>query len=167
MKAYRYNTLKREHRRFNTCGAEKNPLGVKFYASNMDYADNYKYVYNSDGELNYECELEVVEIPNVPLFDMDMHFRLLETYKNYVNELIGRQVAHYTKMANKSKLVRERKMWLNFISDLTENENDIIASLRDQEFQHLSDFSNQLQLVAELKALGFHGYTTKNEIAIF
>ena len=167
MKGYRYNTLKREDRKFNTCGAEKNPLNVKFYASNMEYADGYKYVYHSDGEVNYECELQVVEIANVPLFDMDVNFASLNTYKNYVSELIGRQIAHYTEMSNKAKLVRDRKMFLGFISDLAKNENQIIASLKSQEFQDLSDFSNQLQLVAELKLLGFAGYTTKNEIVIF
>lgn len=70
-------------------------------------------------------------------------------------------------MANKSKLVRERKMWLGFISDLNKNEQSIIASLKSQEFQDLSDFNTQIELVSELKALGFTGYTTKNEIAIF
>ena len=167
MKAYRYHTLRREDRRFNTCGAEKNPLNVKFYASNMGYADTYKYVYTRDGEVNYECQLEVVEVETSNLFDMDANFSTLSTYKNYVSELIGRQVAHYTEMANKAKLVRDRKMFLGFISDLNKNENNIIASLRGQEFQDLSDFSNQLELVSELKALGFDGYTTKNEIAIF
>lgn len=167
MKAYRYNTLKREDRKFNTCGAEKNPLNVKFYASNMDYANRYKFVYSDGGEIWYECQLEVTEVETSKLFDMDANFSTLSTYKNYAAELIGRQVAHYTEMANKAKLVRDRKMFLNFISNATKNETAIITSLKSQEFQTLSDFSNQLELVAELKALGFSGYTTKNEIAIF
>lgn len=167
MKAYRYNTLKREDRKFNTCGAEKNPLAIKFYASNMDYADNYKFVFTQDGEINYECQLEIVEVETSNLFDMDINFTQLETYKNYTSELIGRQVGHYTEMMNKAKKVSERKFWGNFISDLTKNENQIIDSLKSKEFQDLSDFSNQLVLVAELKELGFAGYTTKNEIVIF
>lgn len=167
MKVFRYNTVKRSDRKFNTCGAEKNPLNVKFYASNMDYADGYKFVFTNSGEVDYECQLQVVELSDVVLFDMDANFATLSTYKNYVSELIGKQVAHYTEMANKAKLVRERKMWLNFIVDLNKNENAIIASLKGQEFQDLSDFSRQLELVSELKALGFNGYTTKNEIAIF
>jgi len=165
--AYRYNTIKREDRKFNTCGAEKNPLALKFYASNLTYADNYKFVYNYDGEVNYECQLETVEVEISNLFDMDVNFASLDTYKNYVAELIGRQVAHYTEMANKAKKVSERKFWLNFIADTTKNENQVISSLKSQEFQNLSDFSNQLLLVSELKALGFSGYTTKNEIVIF
>lgn len=167
MKAYRYNTNKRQDRRFNTCGAEKNPLAIKFYASNMTYADSYKFVFTCGGEVDYECELEVVEINNVNLFNMDANFNTLTTYRNYVNELIGKQLAHYTEMVNKAKTNKDRKFWLGFISDLTKNENSIAASLRGQEFQDLSDFDMQLHLVAELKLLGFSGYATKNEIAIF
>lgn len=167
MKAYRYNTKKREDRRFNTCGAEKNPLNIKFYASNLTYADNYKCVYTRDGELDYTCELQITEITENNLFDMDANFGLLVTYKNYVTKLIGKQIAHYAEMMNKAKTNKDRKFWFGFISDLEKNETNIIASLRGQEFQDLSDFTTQIDLVSELKSLGFSGYQTKNEIAIF
>jgi len=50
---------------------------------------------------------------------------------------------------------------------LKNSEDELIANLFRNEFQELSDFERQNELVAELKALGFDGYTTKNEIAIF
>ena len=71
MKAYRYNSEKRSDRRYNNCGAEKNPNAVKFYASTMDYANRYKNIYNEDGEVVAECTLEVVEVADdAKLFDM-------------------------------------------------------------------------------------------------
>lgn len=58
-------------------------------------------------------------------------------------------------------------MWANQIEQLKNREEELISNLFCNEFQPLSDFERQNELVAELKALGFNGYTTNNEIAIF
>lgn len=167
MKAYRYNSEKREDRRFNGCGREKNPNAVKFYASNMAYADNYKFIHTEDGDVAYECTLEVVEIENANLFDMASNFSTLDTYKKYIDSQIGLQMRDYTRFMNEAKKASERKMWEKQIADLSNRENELVSNLISNEFQPLSDFELQNDLVAELKSLGFEGYTTKNEIAIF
>lgn len=167
MQAYRYNTENRSDRRFNTCGVEKNPNAVKFYANNMAYANNYKFIYNEDGEVVQECTLEVVEIENVSLFDMNSNFKSLSTYNNYIASQIGAQMRDYTRFMNNAKKVTEKKMWAKQIEELKNRENELISTLISNEFQTLSDFELQNQLVTELKSLGFYGYTTKNEIAIF
>lgn len=167
MKGYRYNSKNRSDRKFNTCGMEKNPNNVKFYALNMDYANNYKYIYNEDGEVVAECSLEVVEIENVDLFDMVNNFKSLATYNNYIASEIGIQMRDYTRFMNNAKKASERKMWAKQIDDLKNREQELISNLFYNEFQTLSDFERQNELVAELKELGFNGYTTKNEIAIF
>jgi hypothetical protein len=167
MKAYRYNSENRSDRKFNNCGKEKNPNAVKFYASNMEYANNYKFIYNEDGDVVSECTLEVVEIENVNLFDMANNFKSLATYNNYIASEIGTQFRDYTRFMNNAKKASERKMWANQIEQLKNRENELISNLISNEFQPLSDFERQNELVAELKALGFDGYTTHNEIAIF
>lgn len=58
-------------------------------------------------------------------------------------------------------------MWANQIEQLKNREEELISNLFCNEFQPLSDFERQNELVAELKALAFNGYTTNNEIAIF
>jgi DNA-directed RNA polymerase specialized sigma subunit len=146
---------------------EKNPNAVKFYASNMDYANNYKFVYNEDGEVIAESALEVVEIENVNLFDMANNFKSLTTYNNYIASEIGTQMRDYTRFMNNAKKASERKMWAKQIDELKNREQELISNLFCNEFQPLSDFEIQNELVAELKALGFYGYTTNNEIAIF
>jgi len=167
MKAFRYNSENRADRKYNNCGMEKNPNAVKFYASNMAYADNYKFIYNEDGEVVAECKLEVIEIENVNLFDMANNFKSLSTYKNYIAAEIGAQMRDYTRFMNNAKKASERKMWANQIEQLKNREEELISNLFCNEFQPLSDFERQNELVAELKALGFNGYTTNNEIAIF
>lgn len=167
MKAFRYNSENRADRKYNTCGMEKNPNAIKFYASNMDYANNYKFIYNEDGEAISECSLEVVEIEGVNLFDMADNFKSLSTYNNYIAYEIESQFRDYTRFMNNAKKASERKMWAKQIDDLKNREQELISNLFCNEFQPLSDFNRQNELVAELKALGFDGYTTNNEIAIF
>lgn len=167
MKAFRYNSEKREDRKFNNCGLEKNPNAVKFYASNMDYADNYKNISNADGEVVYECSLEVVEIENVNLFDMAQNFKSLSTFNNYIAIQIGAQMRDYTRFMSDAKKASDRKMWAKQIDELKNREVELISNLVSNEFQPLSDFERQNELLAELKSLGFDGYYTKNEIAIF
>ena len=58
-------------------------------------------------------------------------------------------------------------MLFRSIEQLKNRENELISNLISNEFQTLSDFDRQNELVAELKTLGFDGYTTNNEIAIF
>lgn len=167
MKAFRYNSENRAERRYNTCGMEKNPNAVKFYASNMNYANNYKFIYNEDGEVVSECSLQVVDIEGVNLFDMANNFKSLSTYNNYIASEIGAQMRDYTRFMNNAKKASERKMWANQIDQLKNRENELISNLISNEFQTLSDFDRQNELVDELKTLGFDGYTTNNEIAIF
>jgi hydroxymethylpyrimidine pyrophosphatase-like HAD family hydrolase len=166
MNAYRYNTENRLDRKYNNCGMEKNPNAIKFYATNMVYADNYKFIYNEDGEVISECTLEVATIENVNLFDMANSFKSLTTYNNYIGAQIGAQMRDYTRFMNEAKKASDKKMWANQIEQLKNREQELISNLFANEFQPLSDFEIQNELVAELKALGFDGYTTKNEIAI-
>lgn len=167
MKAFRYNSKERTDRKFNRLGNEKNPNAVKFYARNMEYAENYRYIYTESGDLVYECDLEITEIENVNLFDMAENFQSLNTYKKYIDEKIAIMLKDYNYYMNKATKVRERKMWAKKIDELKNEENNIISFLFSTEFQPLSDFDRQNELVAELKALGFDGYITNNEIAIF
>jgi hypothetical protein len=167
MKAFRYNSENRADRKYNNCGMEKNPNAVNFYASNMAYADNYKFIYSDAGEIIAECTLEVVEVENANPFDMAQNFKLLTTYNNYIAFEIGAQMRDYTRFMNDAKKASERKMWANQIDQLKNREQELISDLFANEFQPLSDFARQNELVAELKSLGFDGYTTKNEIAIF
>jgi hypothetical protein len=167
MNAYRYNSKNRSDRKFNNCENEKNPNAVRFYATNMNYADNYKFIYNEDGEVVYECDLEVAEIATDKLFDMANNFATLSTYKAFIGSQIGAQLRDYTEFMNNAKKASERKMWANQIAELSNRENELILGLIANEFQDLSDFEMQNLLVAELKSLGYNGYITKNEIALF
>ena len=110
MKAFRYNSEKRSDRQFNTTGIEKNPNAIKYYATNLEYANNYKYIYGVDGEVIYECTLEVVNIENVNLFDMANEFKSLNTYNEYIAQKIGIQMRDYTRYLNNAKKASERKM---------------------------------------------------------
>ena len=167
MKAFRYNSENRADRKYNNTGMEKNPNAVKFYATNMSYADNYKFIYSECGEVVAECSLEVVELENVKLFDMSKKFKTLNTYNNYIASEIGTQMRDYARFMNSAKKATERKMWANQIEQLKNREQDLISNLFANEFQSLSDFERQNELVAELKSFGFDGYITENEIAIF
>ena len=167
MKAYRYNSEKREDRHFNNCGSEKNPNSVKFYATNLAYADKYKVIHTECGEVDYECALEVTEIENVNLFDMTNNFKSLSSYSNYINKQISAQMKDYTKFMNNAQKASDRKMWAKQIDDLKNREQELISNLILNEFQTLSDYETQNELVSELKSLGFEGYVTKNEVAIF
>ena len=167
MKAFRYNSENRSDRKYNNCGEEKNPNAVKFYASNMDYANNYKFIYNEDGEVVAECTLEIVTIENVKLFDMANNFKSLSTYNNYIASEIGAQMRDYTRFLNESKNAKDRKLWTSQIEGLKNREKELISNLISFEFQPLSDFERQNELVSELEELGFTGYFTNNEIAIF
>lgn len=149
MKAYRYNAKNRFDRKFNRCGEEKNPNMVKFYATNMKYAEKYRFIYDCDGEVEYECELETVTIEGVNLFDMEANFKNLQTFHNYNNAII-----------------ESMRRVLNNV-DYDKETESISNALIHNEFQGLSDFSRQNELIAELRSLGFEGYFTKNEIAIF
>jgi hypothetical protein len=167
MKAFRYNAAKRQDRKFNNCGSEKNPNAVKYYATNMDYANNYKYIYATDGSINYECELEVSEIKENGLFNMAENFQTLEAYKMFIAKEINAQLSDYTRFMNNATKASERKMWAKQIEMLSARESELVINLKENEFQQLSDFELQNVLVAELKSKGFEGYITKNEIAIF
>lgn len=165
--AYRYNAKNRTDRKFNNCGKEKNPNSVKFYATNMAYADKYKYVYYRDGYVAYECDLEVVEIENTPLFDMANCFKSLSTYQSYIESTISSAMKDFIYYLNKATKVADKKRWQSNIDSLVNREQELINNLIDNEFQMLSDFEWQNLLVAEIKSLGYAGYFTANEIALF
>ena len=167
MKAYRYNAEKREDRSFNNCGEEKNPNMVKFYATNLKYAEKYKTIFNDEGFELYDCELEVIEIEGVNLFDMATNFATTEVYKTYINETIEEQRRNYTIYLNEAKTKKDVKLWKFQLENLKNREEELVKNLKYNEFQQLSDFEYQNILVEELKAKGFDGYFTANEIAIF
>lgn len=168
MKAYRYNSENRSDRRYNNCGEEKNPQKVLFLAKKMEYAEKYKYIYDEAGEITQVCALEVVEVADeAKLFDMGVDFKKLSTFNNYIAFVISTQMRNYTRFMNEAKNKKERKLWVNAISNLKNREDELISTLKANEFQQLSDFSRQNELVDELKKMGFEGYFTKNEIAIF
>jgi hypothetical protein len=167
MKVFRYNTRNRKDRKFNTCGKEKNPNNVKFYASNMAYAERYKIITTECGEYLYECELETTVIVDKNLFNMNANFESLTTYKMYVDSIVSVMRRDFSKMLKNAKTKSEVKLFQGFINNLVNEEASIKNSLINGEFQSLSDFENQNELIAELAALGFEGYITKNEIAIF
>lgn len=168
MKAYRYNAKAREDRQFNNTGMEKNPNGLKYYSSNLEYVESYRYIYFEDGDVNYECDLEVVELSEgINLFDMASDFRTLNTYTSYINSQIGTQLADYSFFLSSAKTKKEVALWTKEIEALKGREVELVKALVSNEFQQLSDFDLQNALVAELKAQGFEGYRTANEIVLF
>lgn len=46
-------------------------------------------------------------------------------------------------------------------------EDELIQLLITSEFQLLSDYDLQNDLISELRSIGYDGYTTNNEIALF
>lgn len=168
MKAYRYNAKQREHRKFNNCGREKNPNGIRFYASTLEHAEAYKHTHTTDGDNWYECELEVVEIAeDTKLFQMDVCFAQLATYKNYISSTIRKEQESYERYLMNAKTRKDMKLWTRLLNELEGREQELRSTLRGEEFQFLSDYERQNELVSELKSMGYVGYTTKNEIAIF
>ena len=141
MKVYRYNAKNRTDRSYNNCSSEKNPNQIKFYATNLDYAERYRYIMNEDGDVIYECELQIDELKGVNLFDMNENFLSLKSYKKYIESKISKELNDYTHFMNNAKDSKTRKMWENAIEDLKNRENEIIVFLKNTEFQPLSDFS--------------------------
>lgn len=167
MKAYRYNARNRKDRKFNNCGSEKNPLNVKFYATNLEYAEAYRFVHFEDGSVNYECELETTDVAIENLFDMCAGFQNTKSFKTYINEKIGQQMSDYTEFLNNAKTKKDIELWDKEIANLKNRKSELIDMLKSNEFQGLSDFHYQNILVEELKSLGYKGYLTTNEIALF
>jgi N-methylhydantoinase B/oxoprolinase/acetone carboxylase alpha subunit len=167
MQVYRYNTANRADRKFNTTGIEKNPNAVKFYAKSIEEAQNYRYIYNEDGDIIAECTLEVATVDG-NFFDMAANFSSLNTYKKYVASIIEPQMIDYRNFLANATTAKARKMWEKNIAELEQSGiADINRTLAAMEYQQLSDYDLQNDLIAELRALGFDGYTTKNEVAIF
>lgn len=153
MKAFRYNISNRNLRGFNQTGREKNPNQVKYYATNLKYAEKYKFILDEDGDVIEEGVLETVEVES-NLFDMNKQFESLDTFKKYANKYLS----DMEEMAKSNK----------YFTFVYENEyTSLVNSLRMEEFQTLSDFETQTDLVNELKSLGFDGYVTNNEVALF
>ena len=167
MQVFRYNTIRREDRKYNTTGREKNPNAVKFYAIKAEYAERYRYVYDADGDIAYECALEVLDVDMDGLFDMANNFKSLETYKSYISERIAAMKDEYERRLAHSTKASDKKLFKRLIDDLVNEEEYLIRHLEITEFQALSDFERQNYLVSELKALGYKGYFTNNEVAIF
>lgn len=167
MKAFRYNSEKREDRKFNTTGIEKNPNRLSYYSSNLQYAEAYKYIYSESGDIQYECELETVEIGDAKLFDMVKLYHTTKAYNTYINDEIGIQLKEYSRFLNEAKTKKDKKLWEMAIENLSSREEELVNSLFANEFQGLSDFEYQNILVAELKSKGFDGYFTVNEIVLF
>lgn len=155
MKGFRYNCKKREDRKFNTLGREKNPNGLKFYGKTMEYVNDYRFILDQNNEVAYECSLEIKEINNISLFDMENNFTSLSTFNLYVDQQVN--------IAQSNALFFARVSGKKPVST---NLDQIKLSAKTMDFQNLSDFDIQNDLVAELKNLGFDGYETKNEIVL-
>lgn len=166
MKGYRYNSKKREDRKFNTTGREKNPNNIKFFARSIESAEPYRIVRDEEGFEMYECELQVEEVEG-NFFDMEANFRSLETYKQYINTEVGMQRRDYTEFLNNAKTAKDKKHWSKMIAELDNREAELIAGLQRTNFQFLSDGEMQYTLIPELEEKGFDGYITRDEIAIF
>ena len=168
MKGFRYNTKERTDRKFNTCGREKNPMKIRFFATSLENAEPYRYVYWPDGDIAYECELQIEEI-DAKLFDMEADFRSLESYRSYITEKLAEMRKDY--VANEASATSEKmkKMWSEAIARIDDGTEEaaLAERLQREAFQFLSDFDRQFSLVAELKAKGFEGYKTEKEIALF
>lgn len=156
MKGYRYNSKKREDRKFNSCGKEKNPNSLKFFGKTLEYVEDYRFIYDDNFSVIYECSLETVKITNANLFDMESNYNSLATFKKYVNDQV--KVAQ----SNAEFFARVSGKRSNQVIDI----NQIKNSAKVMDFQALSDFEIQNDLVAELISLGFDGYETKNEIVL-
>lgn len=168
MKVYRYNAKQRSDRKFNTTGSEKNPNAVKFYARSLEAAKNYEAVYDEDGEILYKCELEVIELDDdIRLFDMVKFYSTTQAYKVFISNDIEKQLSDYSSFLLKAKTKKDKELWKNAIDNLKNRERELIANLFANEFQQLSDYEYQNILLQELKAEGFVGYFTTNEVAIF
>lgn len=163
---YRYNAKDRKDRSFNNCSSEKNPNMVKFYALNLEYASKYDSIWTKEGYHVYDCELEIAEI-NGNFFNMVENFASLSTYKNYISEKVEEMRRGYTDSRDNAKTKKDKKMFQGFIDNLVNEEANLVKYLHMTEFQALSDFDRQNELVAELTEMGFEGYYTKNEIAVF
>ena len=166
MKVYRYNTKQRTDRKFNTSGREKNPNNIRFFVRSLEAAEEYRYVYSEDGDIIYECELQVEEVEG-NFFDMEANFRSLDTYKNYINAEVGIQRRDYTEFLNNAKTQKQKKHWEAQIANLANRESELVDRLKAFNFQFLSDGEIQHDLISELKGKGFDGYITRDEVAIF
>lgn len=167
---YRYNTINRADRDYNNTGVEKNPNAIRFYAKTLEYANSYKDVYNKEGEFIYQCELQIEEVDTSNLFDMNENFEELKTYKNFIESQISTMRNGYKRELERAKAnnnKRDVELFQGFLDGLVEEEKNIISRLKSSEFQSLSDFDLQNDLVAELTGLGYNGYHTNKEIAIF
>lgn len=166
MKVYRYNAKKREDRAFNNTGKEKNPNNISFYANSLDYAKKYETIFDKDGEVIYKCTLEEKEIDTTNLFDMASNYKSLNTFNNFMNKEVEGLRKHYTVCIEMAK-AKNKKLFVNFLKNVENEAKDIENRLINQEFQSLSDFETQNELINELKSLGYNGYITKNETVIF
>jgi hypothetical protein len=164
MTVYRYNCKNRQDRHFNTTGREKNPNMVKFYATSLEHADGYKYIYNRAGEVIYECELETADLSGVKLFDMEANAPQLITYKNYITEKADEQRPMILKLISEEKRKNQRAYFEQSLANL---EKDLHQTLVMHQFQFLSNYERQTELINELRALGFGGYFTTKEVAVF
>lgn len=153
MKAYRYNHSDRNLRKFNQMGEEKNPNKVRFFGKTLEYAKGYELIIDEYGDIVEVGTLEVVEVTE-NLFDMNTDFYELKTFVKYAEEYLSAM-----------RDLSENNKYFTFI--YKDEYQGLVNMLRSGEFQELSDFDRQTELIAELKELGFDGYETKNEIALW
>lgn len=180
---YRYNSKRREDRAYNTTGKEKNPNAVRFYARSLEFAEPYRVIYNKEGFELYEAELETTEVDINSLFDMEANFRSLSTYNAYIENNREQQLKDYTshlenwkhserpngKKITQKERQRNIELFEGFIAECKSEDfhKGFDSGLMHSQFQSLSDFEYQDQLIAELRGLGYEGYFTTKEVAIF
>ena len=163
---YRYNAKNRKDRQFNNCSSEKNPNMVKFYALDLEYASKYDSIWTKEGYHVYDCKLEVAEVEG-NFFNMVENFASLSTYRSFINEKVEEMRRGYTDSRNSSKTKKDKAMFQGFLDNLVNEEDNLARYLHSSEFQALSDFARQNELITELTEMGFDGYYTNNEIAVF
>ena len=170
MTLYRYNAKKREHRKFNTTDREKNPLNVQFYSKTLEYANEYKFARDEEGNC-YECELVTTELgQDVKLFNMNENFKSLNTFVEYCKWCVSVMVEGFEFQLRIATTAKKRKHYTKMIEEFSDLEKEMERNARSlpfEQFQFLSDGEWQLMLAPELKSMGFDGYETEKEVAIF
>lgn len=131
----------------------------------------YKSVFKAFNLCNY-ANVSVVILGYDPYFDGSATGLSFDSAKNCNTlspalKVIKNSFQSYEDWEELGNFEPDLEKWAKHIDDLKNREQELISNLFCNEFQPLSDFNRQNELVAELKALGFDGYTTNNEIAIF
>src|SRR5690554_2679504 len=101
------------------------------------------------------------------LFDMTSNFERLKTFAQWLDNEVRVAKTGYEVLLSRATTKRDQELWTRELSKIDEYRSSRIRQLKLNEFQYLSDFDYQNALIAELTAMGYKGYFTEREIAIF